>query len=53
MVTGWIKRGKFFNVDLGTDVPDIVIKNYMMLPEQIEEYIQKNRKVEVKELDVI
>lgn len=45
MVTGWIKRGKFFNVDLGTNVPDIVIKNYMKLPEQIEEYIQKTRKL--------
>jgi FMN phosphatase YigB (HAD superfamily) len=44
MATGWIRRGKFYNVDLGEDVPDIVIKNYMKLPEQIEKYIQKRGK---------
>lgn len=30
-------------MDLSEDVPDIVIINYMMLPGQIEQYIQQRR----------
>lgn len=38
MATGWLKRGRYSNADLGLDVPNIVIDNYISLPEQIEQY---------------
>lgn len=51
MTTGWLKRGKFFSMDLGGDVPDIVIINYMMLPGQIEQHLKQrtNEKLNTKE----
>lgn len=38
MATGWLRRGRYSNVDLGLDMPDIVIDNYLSLPEQIRQF---------------
>ena len=41
MATAWIQRGRYFNSNLGKDIPDIQIKNYVWFPEQIENFVKK------------